>query len=237
MIRALLFLMILCLFAGSDSIAQINRKIENLPNYENKRLHFGFLLGFNSADFRIRNRPEIVSFDSVYVIQGLKQSGFNLGIISDLHLGELFDLRFVPTLSFASRKLEYVFYSESGGQSIRLKDVESTFIDFPILFKYKSRRYNNFRAYVIGGIRYSIDMASQKDVKPEPGVAIVKLDTDDYGFEIGTGFDFYANYFKFSPELRLFFGVKNLLVRDATIYSKPIDRLTSKILQISFNFE
>ena len=50
----------------------------------------------------------------------------------------------------------------------------------------------------------------------------------------GTYFDLYLNYFKFSPEITYAFGLKNLLVQDNNILTKPIDRLTSKIIQISF---
>ena len=40
--------------------------------------------------------------------------------------------------------------------------MESTLLDFPIYIKYKSERYNNFRSYVLFGIKYSLDIASQK---------------------------------------------------------------------------
>ena len=227
---------LLFFFQFGNLFAQKN-KVMNLQNYDNKWIHFGFLIGFNNADFRIVNKPDFAGYDSLDYIQTYRQGGFNLGIISNLHLGDYFDFRFIPTLSFSSRKLEYVFTSPTQGLLVRTKDVESTFLDFPLLMKYKSQRHNNFRAYVIGGIRYTFDMASQKDVREEPGQAIVKINDQDYGLELGVGFDFYMNYFKFSPEIRYYFGLKNMIVRSNSVFSKPIDRLTSKIILISFNFE
>jgi hypothetical protein len=53
----------------------------------------------------------------------------------------------------------------------------------------------------------------------------------------GIGFDLYLTYFKFSPEITYSFGLKNLLVQENNILTRPIDRLTSKIIQVSFNFE
>lgn len=231
---ALTFLLLL---GGQATLFAQKNKVMNLQNYDNKWLHFGFLLGFNSANFRIVNQPDFAGYDSLDYIQTFPEGGFNLGIISNLHLGEYFDFRFIPTLSFSSRKIEYVYTSPKQGLQVRTKDVESTFLDFPLLMKYKSARHNNFRAYLVGGIRYTFDMASQKDVKEEPGMALVKINDQDYGLELGVGFDFYLNYFKFSPEIRYYFGLKNMIVQSNTIFSKPIDRLTSKIILISFNFE
>ena len=120
----------------------------------------------------------------------------------------------------------------------RDKQVESVFLDFPLLFKYKSERSGNFRAYLIGGAKYSLDMASQKDLNSKLVKDIlIKIDDTDFLAVFGIGFDLYLNYFKFSPEITYAFGLKNLLVQDNNILTKPIDRLTSKIIQISFNFE
>jgi hypothetical protein len=143
----------------------------------------------------------------------------------------------VPTLSFSARTLQYVIL-ENNVIVPRDKQVESVFLDFPLLFKYKSERSGNFRAYLIGGAKYSLDMASQKDLNSKLVKDIlIKIDDTDFLAVFGIGFDLYLNYFKFSPEITYAFGLKNLLVQDNNILTKPIDRLTSKIIQISFNFE
>jgi hypothetical protein len=107
-----------------------------------------------------------------------------------------------------------------------------------LLFKYKSERAGNFRAYLIGGAKYSLDMASQKDINSTLVKDIlVKIDDTDFLAVFGIGFDLYLTYFKFSPEITYSFGLKNLLIQENNVLTKPIDRLTSKIIQISFNFE
>lgn len=226
----------LLLFFPALNYGQGRKKVFNLPSYDNRVIHFGFLIGINNSDFRIAVSRTPGLFDSIKGVESQKASGFNLGIISNLHLGNFMDLRFIPALAFSSRTLVYSIESSKGSYT-RSKDIESTFIELPLLFKFKSERHNNFRAYVIGGIKYSYDMASQKGVKDDQDNIIVKIRDGDYGFDIGVGFDFYAQYFKFSPEIRYTFGVRDVLIREGNPYTSTIDRLTSKIILISFNFE
>jgi hypothetical protein len=52
----------------------------------------------------------LYTYDSLYNIDNIRQGGFNLGIVTNLHMGNNFDLRFIPDLCFADRTLEYTFY-------------------------------------------------------------------------------------------------------------------------------
>lgn len=212
-------------------------KAINLPNYDYHTIHFGFLLGINKADFIVHPTANLALLDSVYVLESTPQSGFNLGIVSNLRISEYADLRFIPALAFSTRNLEYTFKSKKG-EITRKKSVESTFVEFPLDLKLKSARHNNFRAYILVGGKYSIDIASQKDVNSELITdAIVKLRKNDFYYSIGVGFDFYQKYFKFSPELKYSFGLRDLLIRDNNVFAKSIDKITSKIINISFTFE
>jgi hypothetical protein len=81
-------------------------------------------------------------------------------------------------------------------------------------------------------------MASQKDINSTlANDILIKIDETDMLAVFGVGFDIYLTYFKFSPEITYSFGLKNLIVQENNILTRPIDRLTSKIIQISFNFE
>jgi len=118
----------------------------------------------------------------------------------------------------------------------KIKRIESTLIDFPLYIKYKSARYNNYRTYVLAGVKYSLDIASQENINDE-GQEIVKLKRDDLMGEIGFGIDYYLEYFKFSPEIKLSYGILNLLSEDETIYTKSINRLSTNGWMLSFTFE
>ncbi len=234
------FLSVLLVLSSNRAKAQTtgrDNKVMNLQNFDNKVLHFGFLLGTNMADFRIRYNPAFFGVDTVFTVQSKREVGGNLGIVSDLRLGNYFNLRFIPALSFSVRSLQYVIL-ENNVLVSRDKQIESVSLDFPILFKYKSERAHNFRAYLIAGGQYSLDMASQKDVNSTLVKDIlVKIDKDDFLAIFGIGFDFYMTYFKLSPEITYGFGLKNLLIQEHNVLTKPIDRLSSKIIKISFHFE
>ena len=216
--------------------AQLHLQPLNLPRYDFKKIHFGFTLGINSLDFKIKNNPRVIYQDSLYVLHSNNQKGFNLGIVSNFRLGKYTDFRFVPALVFGERHLIYSFADSINNIEIEKKKVESTLLDFPIYIKYKSKRYNNFRSYVLFGIKYSLDIASQKDIVNEDEV-IIKLNPNDFMGEIGFGMDFYLEFFKFSPQIKISRGVVNLLDRDQTIYTKSIKNLYTNSWMLSFTFE
>lgn len=232
----ILFITLLFAMLSMDLFAQKHPKLQNLPRYDNKKIHFGFTLGINNMDFKIKQVSNISDFDSLYVLEAQKQKGFNLGIVSNLRLGKAFDLRFLPRLVFAERIIEYSFRDGNRKIYMQTKPIESTFVDFPILVKYKSERYNNFRTYLLGGIKYGVDIASQKDIDDE-GEKIVKLKRHDLAVEMGFGMDFYLEYFKFSPQIKLSFGFIDLLAEDETIYTKSVEKLTTNAWLLSFTFE
>ena len=145
-----------------------------------------------------------------------------MGIISNFRLGRNLDFRIIPTLSLAERR---IFYSlnDNTVTTNENKKIESTFIELPLNLKYKSSRYNNGRAYVVTGLKYSLDLASQRKIDDE-GQEIVKIKQHDISYEIGLGLDFYLPYFKFSPELKANFGLPNLVVNDGSIYSSSLKK-------------
>lgn len=205
----------------------------NLPNYDRKPVHFGFLVGLNSMDFKIT--ANAIQADTLFVIKSQNQKGFNLGIVSNFRLGRNTDLRFLPTLSFAERDIIYTIEVEGELEEIK-KDIESTFIEFPINFKYKSNRYNNGRAYLITGAKLNIDLASQRNIDDE-GLELIKLKKTDLMYEIGVGIDFYLEYFKFSPEFKATFGLLDMLVKEETIYSSSIKKMLTHGFTITLTFE
>ncbi len=225
------------LFVAVVHVAEAQKqKILNLPKYDRQRFHFGFILGINKTDFVIDRISGLSLIDSLYTIESKGMSGFNLQIVTNMRMGEHFDLRFLPGLAFASRNLIYTFQPGRPLENVVTKKVESTFVEFPLDVKFKSARLNNFRAYVLGGVKYSIDMVSQAKVKAKDK-EFVKLQRNDYGYEIGVGCDFYLPMFKFSPEIKMYHGVRNLLVKDNLVYSQSLDGLFTKMFTLSLTFE
>ncbi|HNR19335.1 MAG TPA: porin family protein [Bacteroidia bacterium] len=230
------FFLMLYFFAFSLAATAQEKKVLNLPKYDKQPYHFGFLLGINKTDFFIKRVGEFNLIDTLMTVESKGLTGFNLQIVTDLRIGEHFDLRFLPGLAFANRNLDYTFNYSNGKEGVVTKKIESTFAELPLDLKFKSSRLNNFRAYVVGGVKYSIDMVSQAKVESKDK-EFVKLRRNDFGYTIGLGMDFYLPMFKFSPEIKMYHGLKNLLVKDDLIYSRSIDALQTKMFMLSLTFE
>jgi hypothetical protein len=119
-------------------------------------------------------------------------------------------------------------------------EIESNFLDFPLVVKYKSKRVNNYAPYMIAGANIRYDLAARKDYEEDSNI-YVRLKPFDVYFEIGFGVDMYLQYFKFSPELKLSTGLRNVLVSEPAAgfpqYVRSIDRLNSYIVMLCFHFE
>lgn len=227
-------------FAG---IKQIDAQFfpKNLPNYDQKQWHFGFTLGINTMNFNMKPVDHLQYDSTVVIIQPTLSQGFNIGIVANKRLVKYLDLRFVPTLSFGQRNIKYIIKTSPIEEKQYIKSVESTFLDFPLTLKYKSKRFdgklNNMRAYVLGGARYSLDLASQKKKKGTTDEIVIKLNPHDVMLTTGVGFDFYLPYFKLGIELQMAYGIINVLNNEETIYTTNVDRLSSKMSWITLTFE
>jgi hypothetical protein len=215
------------------------RELVNLDKFDDKLIHFGFSLGLNRAGFNM-NTDLSRSDSNTRGIEMRPQMGFNLGIVSDLHLGTLFNLRFIPTLSFCQRNLVYRSLDINGDKSFYTKPVESTYLDFPLNLKFRSYRDKNFAAYLVGGFMYSYDLVSKEKTDNSsynPDDIVIKLNRHTYSYQVGLGLDLFLQYFKFSPEIKWSFGLNNNLIQDNTLFAKPIDVLKSRIFLVSLTFE
>jgi hypothetical protein len=242
------FALLACLVLSLPSFAQWGRGDQggNLPKFYKQHIHFGFSIGVNNTDFRVHTVPNSQLYTDLHdtinypkdtlslkSISTKPETGFNLGIICDVRLQEYIRLRFLPNIAFGSRQLIYSF---TGTDTFEVKKkVESTFINFPVDVKIQSKRLGNFGAYVVGGGNYSIDLASQKKQKADDQV--VRLKSNDIYYQAGGGVDFYLPYFKLSLEGKVMIGVKNILIQDNKLFTKPIDKLNSHIFLFSITFE
>jgi hypothetical protein len=170
--------------------------------------------------------------------------GFAIGLVTDARLHEYVRLRFTPSISFATRRINYTLSNEKR-DSIKVfqKTVESVFLIFPVEAKIQSKRLGNFSAYVIGGGGYTLDLAARKKAA---GVSSgganqlddnVKLTRDDFFYSAGAGTDFYLQYFKLGLELKLLIGTKNLLRPENSIFANSLDKVRSRMVVFTITFE
>ena len=246
-----IWIAILFVIIGFSAGAQ-KQKVNFLTTFDDKLIHFGFTIGLNALDFTVVNynpigeNPDfvpdkinrigpdnIIRSDVATIIPG-----FTVGIISSLRLNKDFNLRFLPGLSFGERQLTFnvPVYDINNYEATQYYSVKSTFLDFPLLIKYKARRINNDRPYVIfgGAYRQDISRTAKED--------LIKLKSGGFYAELGGGWDHYFPFFRFSVEAKFSYGLNNQLGDlpapvQRQYYAQSIKDLRSKIFTFSFHFE
>jgi len=232
--------LLLILFAA-EGIAQSPNKlfgkdpIINLENFQKKRLHFGFFLGFNSYDFKIDYKT--VSED----IEVKKTNGFNVGLVANVRLQEYIDLRFEPGLYYTKRDLKYPvsYFPTAPTPSDLLREVNSTYLHFPLLLKFSSLRTGNIRPYLVGGVSATLNLSSNAKSIDDNYEDRFRVKSWTTNYELGFGIDVFSEYFIFSPSIRGVFGLNNELIPDNnpdSPWTGNIESLKSRAVFINFTF-
>lgn len=204
----------------------------NYLEYINKKLYFGITMGYHMSKFKLVHDESFIYDNSVDKIISTSGPGFTLGIVSNLKLGKYFDLRFLPGLTFADKKLRYTF---SDGEEV-VKTIESISVDFPLAIRFKSMPIGDMKFYVLAGLKYGIDLAS--NAKARRAEDQVKVMRSDLSYEYGIGLQFFFPLFIFSPEVKFSNGFLDLHARDQNlIYSSTVDKLFSRSIVFSLHFE
>ena len=211
---------------------------ENIPSFDKRQYHFGFLLSYNQSSFFIDYNPDFTFSDSLLGIDNVPQAGFNLALLASYNPVKNLNFRFVPGLSFQERGLNYRFLNADGTTETFLKRTSSVWLEFPLLLKMRTNRVNNFAAYALFGGKIGFDMQSQKDVSNQvAGDIVVKLQSRDMSIDAGGGFDFFLPYFKFGIELKTAIGLQNVLIQENNQFTSPIESLKTRTFVLSLTFE
>jgi hypothetical protein len=204
--------------------------IINLENFQKQKVHFGFFLGFNSFDFKIDYKT--VGPD----IQTKKTTGFNVGLVSDLRLHEYVNLRFEPGLYVTKRDLYFPGFT-SNVDAIR--EVNSTYVHFPLLVKLSSLRTGNVRPYLLGGLSATLNLSSNAKAQDDNAEQKFRVKSWTTNYELGFGIDLFSEYFIFSPSIRGVFGLGDELIRDKdpnSPWTGNIQSLKNRAILINFTF-
>ena len=208
---SIILLLIICFNNFSQNKGS---KVENLQNFDKKKLHFGYYIGLNQYNFKIdyKENPN-------YTTQVEEELGLNIGLIGDFRINEFLNLRFEPGLHTNKGALKFNERSNFTQNSDTLRSVKSTYIHIPILLKFSSKRIDNYRPYLIGGISTSFNLSSNENSPEDNKNNVFRLKSNNLYYELGFGIDFYLQYFKFSPSIRGLFSLKNEIVPDNDIES------------------
>ncbi len=237
-----IFVIIAIIVCAPDMSAQLftKERVKNIQNIDKRRLSYGYTLGFNSYDFNFdyKATPEgeepILDAD----IAVTKSAGFNVGLLGNLRINDYLDLRLEPMVTFSKRTLTYTSPFIEPSQSVR--EVNSTYIHIPLLLKISTKRLNNFKPFIVGGISTSINLSSNENNPDDNSVGQFRTTTNTNYYELGFGIDFYLYYFKFTPSIRGVFATSDELVKDSdpnSPYTSAIDKLSTRGIFINFTFQ
>jgi len=200
-------------------------------------LRWGYYLGFSSYDFNFDYNQDL---KDIYV---QRNAGFNVGLIGNLRINDFIDLRIEPGLLITTRNL---FYSTEYFQGIEYRDndlereVKSTYIHIPLLLKLSTKRINNFKPFIVGGISTALNLSSNEENPEDNSSGQFRTTKNSLFYEIGFGIDFYLYNFKFTPSIRGLFGIKDELVRDDdpnSPWTSNINSMKTRGVFINFTFQ
>ncbi|WP_461092373.1 type IX secretion/gliding motility protein PorT/SprT [Spirosoma gilvum] len=224
---------ILGFLSTTQSQAQSSYKYvrKHLERYDDKEIHYGFFFAAPVTRFSVTYSPAFMTADSAYRIHSPNKPAFRVGGVINLFLDDRFDLRFTPSVSLFSREVHYDY---PGGTS-KTETRESTWVDFPLLLKYKSERRNNTRMYLLAGGTFSIESNVRR--KELQGASRLSTGTMDFAIEYGIGLEQFFEYFKLAPELRFSHGLVNLFNPTSNAAGVGISKLTTHSVTLYLNFE
>jgi len=233
---------------------KIGERIKHLQNFDKKVLHYGYYFGFNNFGFDIKYEENYSAPRTRYFPQNkrglgladielVKNTGFNVGLIGDLRLGNYFNLRIEPGLYYTQRDL--IYPNETPGLTADndfIREVKSTYIHIPLLIKFSAERINNWKPYLVGGVSTSFNLSSNSKNNDDNFNNVFRMENQSFNYEVGFGIDFYLVYFKFSPSIRGIFSFQNELIYDnptngLSPWTSNITRLLSQGIAINLTFE
>lgn len=203
----------------------------NNPNYDDRFLSYGFLIGLHTTSYQMKYSDEFLNIDSLHSIQPRSSPGFSLGFIVNLRVAEFLDLRLLPKVAFYENEIDYFFTDDPKITQL----IESTVVEFPIMLKYKSVRRGNLGMYLIGGVKPGIEASAKNVAENEDDV--ISIQKTNLSLDFGVGFDLYYPLFKFSPELRFSKGIRNMVGNGSNDFSKGIQSLNTNTITLYLLFQ
>ncbi len=200
--------------------------------------------------------------DQIYSIYPKYTPGFSLGFTGILRFHDQVNLMFTPKIAFYEYRVDFNYVNLNpnpaptpvpGGSGnttgntnsdpaasnlgYRTEELvnEATIVELPLLFKYRSQRFNNTRMYFIGGGSYQFRTKSQDEANLDPIVTSGR----DFTIEAGMGFEVYFKFFKFAPEIRFSHGLNNLYIpeKNDPQFRDVISSIRRKGITLYLNFQ
>ena len=232
--RILLFLLIILCLPNALAQGLFNKeKVLNNRNYlEQRRWSWGYYLGFNNLDFKIDRLEEA---EDILIT---KSVGFNVGLIGNYKINNYMDLRLEPGVIFSNRDFDFTKFGDDNVAAFR--ETRAAYVYVPLVMKFSTKRLNNFKPFVSGGIGFAHNLSSNEKNPSDNSAGQFRMKTTNYFYEVGFGIDFYLEYFKFTPTIKGVFAINDELINDVnpdSPWTSNIEKIASRGIFINFTFQ
>ncbi len=233
--KILIFL--ICTITLTSAFSQQRRNVDNLPTFDDPKIHYGFYLGLNKNDFKVNYRPS--NFPNT-TLEVKPTAGFNVGLIADLRLHKNVNLRFEPGLASNSKVMYFNNSPLLLTKRDSVREIGSTYLHLPLVLKFSTDRWNNVRPFVIAGVSYDHNFSSNQNNSDDNFSGEFRMKTSNFMYELGLGVDIYLYFFKLSPSIRGVFAMNRELVDDNNSdspWTSPINVFSTRGVFLNFAFE
>ena len=202
--------------------------VTHLDDYDEKPMHYGFVLGLNQMRFSLKTNDNFAS--SNFLVQQKPSFGFSVGLAATYQPAELIAIRFSPTAVFGQRIITFTDLATNQASD---KVVESTIAEFPLMLKIKSQRRHNARMFMIVGLKPSFSLATKAAQEQER----IRTKNGGISIEYGFGLERFYEMFKLAPEIRFSHSFGNVLVPDNNAFSGQLRSLVNHSVSFYLFFE
>jgi|TARA_B110000093_G_scaffold7240_1_gene6922 hypothetical protein len=234
------FLLLIVLLITVQSVsAQLfsKEKVLNNENFDKPRLSYGYYLGFNVYDYNIDYVTDVKD------VQVLKSTGLNVGLVGNIRINDYIDIRLEPGLVISRRELNYsntFFNGISYEEKDLSREIQSTFVHIPLLIKFSTKRVNNIKPFIVGGVSTALNLSSQENNPDDNSKNTFRVTKNNLYYELGIGIDLYLEWFKFTPSIRGVFSMQDELINDVdpkSPWTSNITQMQTRGLFINFTFQ
>ena len=224
------------IFLCSFTVFSQKQIVKHQPYGDQRLYHFGLIVGLNFQDITITNSGFTDANGKTWFCEVPNyKPGFSVGLLADYYMNPFMNLRFTPTLHFGDLEFKLI---EENTKEVVSTTIRSNNLMFPLDVKFGSLRLNNYRPFFVAGGYGSLNLGR----KLSEGVLLKEF---DYGISFGLGCDFYLPIIKVCPEIRFYFGLKDLIekdrsdLRDESLlkYTNAISKGPSRMIVFTLNFE
>ncbi|MCS6789448.1 MAG: PorT family protein [Bacteroidia bacterium] len=201
--------------------------------HDTRQFNLGLLMGFNYNQVKIQYKNLLYSTPTAgrpTMVRVVGVPGLNLGIIANKKLHKYFDLRTIPQVSLQQRNI----FIELPDSSVKRR-LESAYLYFPILLKYKSQFYKGIRVYMMAGMQFGLNLTSDRRMRDNP--ELIRMQRWDWQWVAGVGVDIYLERVKLTPEISYSLGWRNVYDPTGMRYGYVIESIRNQTIYGNIQIE